>query len=218
MSSAVPAFTGILGRLDRVRRRVLLRRRPLAALAAGVAVFVAVSAASSPPPPTVPVWTAARDLPAGTVLAADDLRRVGFAPASVPAHRIGSAREVLGRTLTGPVGRGQPVSDLDVVRPGPAARYPGRVAVPVRITDPAVAGLLRVGDRVSLVAADPTARDEGGTTLATDVAVVALPAPVPDAASSGLPGRLVLVAVAPEEADAVAAASASRFVTAVWLR
>lgn len=211
------ALSGILGRLERLRRRILLRRRWLAALAAGVAVFAAVSGATSPPPSTVEVWTAAQDLPAGTVLAAGDLRQVRFAPGSVPAHALASPRAVVGRTLTGPVGRGQPVSTLDVVRPGMARGYPGRVAVPVRISDPAVAALLRVGDRVSLVAADPAHPGAGSTTLATDAAVVALPAPVEDVSTSGLPGRLVVVAVAPEEADAVAVASASSFVTALWV-
>lgn len=211
------ALSGILGSLERLRRRILLRRRWLAALAAGVAVFAAVSGATSPPPRTVAVWTASRDLPAGTVLATDDLRQVGFAPGSVPAHALRSPRPVLGRTLTGPVGRGQPVSALDVVRPGMARDYPGRVAVPVRITDPAVAALLRVGDRISLVAADPADPGAGSTTLASDAAVVTLPAPVEDASASGLPGRLVVVAVAPEEADAVATATASSFVTALWV-
>ena len=212
------ALSGLIARVERLRRRILLRRRLLAALAAGVAVFAAVSGAATPPPPTVPVWTAARDLPAGTTLATDDLRRIGFTPGSVPAHAIRSPQTVLGRTLTGPVGRGQPVSPLDVVRPGMARHYPGRVAVPVRITDPAVAGLLRVGDRISLVAANPADPRAGGETLATDAAVAALPAPTTGDSAGGLPGRLVVVAVAPAEADAVATASASLFVTALWLR
>jgi len=215
MSSAV---SGLVGRLERLRRRILLRRRLLAALAAGVAVFAAVSGAAAPPPRTVPVWTAARDLTAGTTLSADDLHQVGFAPGSVPAHALRSPRTVLGRTLTGPVGRGQPLSALDVVRPGMARDYPGRVAVPVRITDPAVTGLLRVGDRVSLLAADPADPGASSAVLATDAAVVALPAPVADSSNGGLPGRLVVVAVGPAEADAVATASASKFVTAIWER
>ena len=211
------ALSGLLDHLDRTRRWVLLRRRWLAALSAGVAAYVAVSGAASPPPPTVPVWTAARDLPAGTVLGTDDLHQVGFAPASEPAHVLRSPRAVLGRTLTGPIGRGEPVSGLDVVRPGMVRHYPGRVAVPVRVTDPAVAALLRVGDRIALVAADPADPGAGSSTLAGDAAVVALPARVEDASASALPGRLVVVAVAPEDADTVATASASSFVTALWV-
>jgi Flp pilus assembly protein CpaB len=212
------ALSGLAGRVERLRRRVLLRRRLLAAVAAGIAVFVAVSGAASPPPPTVPVWTAARDLAAGTTLTADDLLQAGFSQGSVPAHALRSPRAVLGRTLAGPVGRGQPLSVLDVVRPGMAGHYPGRVAVPVRITDPAVVGMLRVGDRVSLVAADPADPGAGSMTLATDAAVAALPAAAAGDSAAGLPGRLVVVAVPPDEADAVATASASFFVTVLWLR
>ena len=51
-----------------VRRAVLRRRRLLSALCAAAAVLAGLQAAAPPPPPTVTVLTAARDLPAGTVL------------------------------------------------------------------------------------------------------------------------------------------------------
>ena len=213
------AIAGLAARARRLRRRLLVRRRGLAAVAAGGAVFVAVSAAGTPPPATVPVWTAARDLPAGTVLAAGDLHRVGFAPGSVPVHALGSPRPVVGRTLASPVGRGEPLSRLDVVRPGLAQGYPGRVAVPVRITDPAVAALLRVGDRVALVATDPADPAHGGITLASDATVVALPAATDDTGgTAALPGRLVVVAVPEADDQTIATASASLYVTAMWVR
>ena len=50
-------------RLGRLRRRVLLHRRLLAALCVGAAVLAGLQAAAPPPPATVAVWTAARDLP-----------------------------------------------------------------------------------------------------------------------------------------------------------
>lgn len=212
------ALAGLAGRARRLRRRLLVRRRALAALAAGTAVFSAVSAAGTPPPATVPVWTAARDLPAGTVLDGGDLHQVDFTPGSVPARVLTSPRLVLGRTLAAPVGRGQPLSPNAVVRPGLAHGYPGRVAVPVRITDSAVAALLRVGDRVALVASDPAEPSRGAATLATDAAVVALPSETPDPSSTALPGRLVVVAVPAADYATVASASASAFLTAVWLR
>jgi Flp pilus assembly protein CpaB len=210
-------LSGLSRRLRRLHRRVLVRRRPLAALAAGAAVFFALSAATEPPPPSVPVWTAARDLPAGAVVTREDLRQIGFSPASVPAHALRSPRPVLGRPLAAPVGRGQPLAAADVVRPGLARGYPSRVAVPVRITDPAVAGLLRVGDHVALVAADPADPGSGARTLAADAAVLALPAATADSSPTGLPGRLVVLAVPPEAAETVATASAALFLTAVWL-
>lgn len=211
------ALSGLAARAQRLRRALLVRRRSLAALAAAAATYVAVSSAMTPPADTVPVWTAAHDLAAGTVLSPGDLARVGFAPGSVPAHVVGSPRDVLGRTLAAPVGQGQPLAPDDVVRPGLAERYPGRVAVPVRITDPGVAALLRVGDRVALVAADPTDAAAGGRTLAGDAAVVALPAPIADVAGPGLPGRLVVFAVPTADYETIATVSASNYLTAVWL-
>ena len=57
-----------------VRRTVLARRRPLAALCAGVAVLAGVHAARpAEPEPTVAVPVAAHDLDSGTVLSAGDL-------------------------------------------------------------------------------------------------------------------------------------------------
>ena len=70
--------------LRAVRRAVLVRRRLLAAVLAGVAVASGLHAAAAPPPPSVRVLTAARDLPAGTLLAGSDLAEEEFAPDSVP--------------------------------------------------------------------------------------------------------------------------------------
>ena len=54
--------------LRRAHRRVLLHRRPLAAVSAAGAVLVALQVTSPPPPRTVRVMTASRDLTSGTVL------------------------------------------------------------------------------------------------------------------------------------------------------
>ena len=56
------------------------------------------------------------------------------------------------------------------------AGYPGLVAVPVRIGDPAAVRLLRVGDRVDLLAADPQA-ESAARVVGRDVPVLAIPAP-----------------------------------------
>jgi Flp pilus assembly protein CpaB len=158
--------------LDRVRRRILVHRRVLGASFAGVTVWLVVQAATAPPPHTVPVWTAAHDLPSGTVLTRHDLARTGFAPGSVPAHAIGSVGSVLGRTLATPLGAGDPVTPAHLAGSERLAGYPGRAAVAVRIPDPAVAALLSPGQRVALVASDP----QGGQQperIADDAAVIA---------------------------------------------
>lgn len=90
--------------LDELHRRVLVHRRLLGALLAATAVWLVAQAATAPAPATRPVWTAAHDLPTGTVLTRDDLTRTGFAPGSVPAAAVRSLDAVVGRTLATPLG------------------------------------------------------------------------------------------------------------------
>src|SRR4051794_23064350 len=95
-----------------VRRAVLARRRLLAAALTAVAVASGIRAVAAPPAAAVPVRVAARDLPAGMVLAAGDLRTTGFAPASVPD---GLSVDAVGRTLAAPLRAGEPVTDVRLV-------------------------------------------------------------------------------------------------------
>ncbi|MDQ6934070.1 MAG: pilus assembly protein CpaB, partial [Actinomycetota bacterium] len=205
----------LLLRLRRVRRRVLRHRRSLAAVTAALTAYVGVQAMSAPPPPRQLAWTASHDLDGGTVLARVDLRRVGFAPGSIPAHALTDPDQLVGRTLTAPVRQGQALTDRSVLGPGALAGYPQRTGVPVRITDPDVVALLHPGDRVCLVSADPQGRDES-VLLAPDVPVVTIPDRSTPGLSTALPGRLVVVAVPSGEAQSVASASASRMITVMW--
>jgi pilus assembly protein CpaB len=201
----------------RARRRVLLHRRLLAALAAGAAVLVGLQAAAPPPPPTVAVWTAGRDLASGTVLAAGDLVSTHYPPAAVPHGAVRDPREVLGATLAAPVTRGEPVTHLRTVGAGLLRGYPGSTAVPLRITDADVVDLLRVGDQVSFVVADPDGRTPPQD-LVDDVPVVAIPRPSRSSVTAGTPGRLVVVAVPRSLAADVAARAASGVLIPVWSR
>ena len=201
-------------RLTSVRRAVLRRRRPLAALAAGVAVAAGVHAVAAPPPPRVPVLTAAHDLPAGSVVTADDLTELGFAPGTVPADL---ARRPVGRTVATAVRRGEPLTDVRLVAPGlsdPTLSGDGRVATPVRLPDAQMVALLGVGDRIDLVATDP--QTGSAETVAAGVPVLALPRP----ASSGPAGAgaLVVVGVLPGEVTTVASAAASAFLSYAFSR
>ncbi|GAA4376932.1 SAF domain-containing protein [Nocardioides caricicola] len=191
-----------------VRRAVLARRRLLAAALTAVAVLAGLQAVAAPAPPHVSVPVAARDLPAGTVLAPGDLTTVAFAPESVPA---GLADDTAGRTLAAPLRAGEPVTDVRLVGPALTEGYPGLAAVPVRLPDAAMAGLLSVGDRIDLVSADP--QGGGAEVVATDVPVLAIPDAEPEVGASGLTGRLVVVGAAPTEVAAIADASVRTFVT-----
>jgi Flp pilus assembly protein CpaB len=193
---------------------VLSRRRPLAALCAAVAVLIGIHAARPPAAATVAVTVATRDLASGTVLTVADLAITRLPVDAVPQ---GLDREPVGRTLAAPIRQGEPVTDVRLVGPALASAYPGRVALPVRLADPDAVGLLRVGDHVDLVAADPRA----GTAsyVAVDVPVLALPRPPDDAASSGgLSGRLVVVAALSGEVDRIAGAAATDLLSLVISR
>jgi Flp pilus assembly protein CpaB len=195
----------------RVRRSVLRRRRLLAALCALVAVWAGLRATAAPAPLRVPVTVAAHDLGAGTVLEPGDLTTFAFAPGTVPAGHI---RDPVGRQLAGPLRRGQPVTDTALLGPGLVRDRPDLVALPVRLPDTAMAELLRVGDQVDVVAADP----QGGpaSTVARDAVVLALPPPPADAAADGLPGRLVVLGVRAGDVTAVSTATVTHFLTIVW--
>ena len=156
-----------------VRRGVLRRRRLLSALCVGGAVLLGLQAAAPAPPPTVLVLTAARDLPAGTVLRGGDVAPVRFRPDSAPDGRPARAA-VVGRTLAAPLRRGEPVTDVRLVGPSLLRGYPGLVAVPARIPDPGTVALLRVGDRVDLMVTETDG--SSSRLLAGDVPVLALPA------------------------------------------
>ncbi len=222
-------------RAGRVARRVLLaRRRLLAALVAGVAVLAGVRAATPPPPATEPVLVAARDLPPGVPLTAEDVevRDVPSVLLPVGGPDPPDAAAVLGRTTTGPLAAGEPVSAGRLLGGSLLASTTGRVVLPLRLADAGSAALLRPGDRVDLLAADLQGGAAGtaglagppgvAAPLAPQVDVVTVPAAGGDDLAAGaatggaLPGRLVVVAVDPADAGAVAQASAAGFVTFTW--
>ena len=207
----------VLRPFRRAHRRVLLHRRPLAALTAGGAVLAALQATSPPPPETVEVWTAQRDLASGTVVRRGDLTPARLAPGTVPAEAVTDARTVLGRSLAAPMTRGEVVTTVRVLGRGLLRGYPGRTAVPLRVTDAAVVDLLRVGDRVSFVVADPDGR-AAPRVLVEDVPVVAIPSVRASGLTSGTPGRLVVAAVPTASASQVAASAATSILIPVWNR
>jgi hypothetical protein len=87
----------------------------------------------------------------------------------------------------------------------------------VRIADDAAVGLLRSGDRVDLVAADP--RRGTASYVAVDVPVLAIPAAVDTpSGTTQLTGRLVLVAAPPSDVARIAGAAATDLLSVVISR
>ncbi|MGC4110857.1 MAG: Flp pilus assembly protein CpaB [Nocardioides sp.] len=201
-----------------VRRTVLARRRLLAALCVGVAVLAATRVLQPPAPPTVEVVVASRDLPSGTLLKSADIevRRYPSALAPAGSNLSSDLTSALGRTLGGPVGRGEPITTLRLVAPSLLAGYTGLVAMPVRVADAGAAALLRPGDRVDLLAADP--RRGVASFLAADVAVVSMPRPDDQDVGTSTQGRLVVLAVPPADVAAIAGAAATALLSVVLTR
>lgn len=190
----------------------MLHRRGLVALAVGLAVLSGLRALSPPPPPATEVVVAAHDLPGGRVLSSGDLvvRRV---PTDVaPEGASAEPASVQGRTLAAPVRAGEALTDRRVLGAGLLAAHPGTVAVPVRLPDPELRGLLRVGDRIDLVAASPRGQ---ALVVADAVAVLALPRPTGDTAAAT--GALVVVAVPEHEVLDVTRAAAAGVIGVVLL-
>lgn len=206
----------MLSRISRapglVRRAVLRRRRPLAALLMAVAVAAGLHAIAAPPPSTVAVLVAARDLPAGAELTATDLVTAEFAPGSAPDELVA---DPVGRMLAAPLTRGEPVTGVRLVGPQLTDGFAGLTATPIRLPDAGMVDLLRVGDRIDLVAADP--RGTGAQTVAVGAPVLALPSePAAGPGAAGLPGRLVVIGVGPARVADVAASAVGSVVTFTW--
>lgn len=199
----------------RLHRTFLARRRPFAALFAALAVAAALQAHRAPPPEVEHVLTAARDLPAGAALAPTDLALAGFPPGSVPDGVV-SRRQALGQRTVGPIRAGEPLTDVRILGAGLIDRFPGMVAAPVRIGDAASVALLRVGDRISVLAADPQGAGDA-VTVAENATVIAVPPrQTNDAGLSS--GALVVLAVPPETGRRLAGAGVSAFLSLLIIR
>lgn len=199
---------------------MLTHRRLLAGGLALTAVVLGLQAARPSPPATAALIVARHDLPAGAVLSAADLTSVAVPPDAIPA---GTVRRAAGRILATPLHRGEPLTDLRLVGPALTQGHPDLVAVPIRLPDAGMAALLRVGDRIRLLATDPQGSDApvAVTTVAEDALVLALPAADDGTAAktsstgvtSALGGRLVVVGVIESEVDRVTSAAVRDFLT-----
>jgi Flp pilus assembly protein CpaB len=194
------------------RRTALLRR-----VAAGLLAVLALVLALVPADAGSPVVVAARDLASGTTLGPADLAVATWPTALVPDGALRAPGQLGGRVLAGAARAGELLTDVRLTGPESAARLTGRAdaaAVPVRLPDADVAGLLVPGSKVDVVT---PGRDDRPIVLAADAAVLTVLAPEPDAPGRAPPGRLVLVALPRSDAARVAAAALSEQV-AITLR
>ncbi|TQF74043.1 flagellar biosynthesis protein FlgA [Rhodococcus spelaei] len=156
----------------------------------------------------VSVVTAARDLTPGEVLTLADLKVTPTGAGAVPAGALRVPEEAVGHTVAGPARRGEALTDVRLLGPrlaeaavgGPDARV-----VPIRLADPEVTDVLRVGDRVDVLTV--------GADRSTEPRIVASGATVVlvTAKESGRTTRerVVMLALPSAAATTVAAASLS---------
>lgn len=174
----------------------------LVALAA-VGTFAAYTSATTEP--TDRFVVAAHDLPVGTRLSASDL---ALAPMRLPdalagrAFREGSA--LVDTVVVGPVGAGELVQASDVVDKA-GAPEDREVSIAVEAAR-AVAGTLRPGDRVDVVATFGTGDAAATLTVVSDAEVVGRAG---GDEAVGSPGTETVALALPRAEDAVAVAHAS---------
>ncbi|GLX02178.1 SAF domain-containing protein [Microtetraspora sp. NBRC 16547] len=181
-------------------RPLARHRRLIAALLAAASVACALLAVRQPP--GVAVLAAARDLPGGRV-SAPDVTVVRLPPDAVPDGAFNEKASIVGRVLSGPVRRGELLTDVRLLGRGfLSALGSGLVATPVRIADADAATLLSPGDVVDVLAAF---RQEAAQaiTVAREVTVVTRPA------TGSVEGALLVLATTSEQAIALARAQSS---------
>jgi Flp pilus assembly protein CpaB len=126
--------------------------------AVGICLLLALNSAlgarrAVPTGPTVPVLVAARDLPAGHTVRAQDVQVARWPPALRPASARASPRDTVGRRLIAPISALEAVTSNRLLGPDLTAGLPaGLVTTPVAIDDPHVAEFVHAGDHVDLLA------------------------------------------------------------------
>ncbi|MFE3292320.1 SAF domain-containing protein [Rhodococcus sp. NPDC059234] len=156
----------------------------------------------------VPVVTAARDLTPGRVLVSSDLRVTPMSAGLVPAGALSAPGDAIGHTVAGPARSGEVMTDVRLLGPRLAAAAvggpDGRV-VPIRLADPEVTDVLRVGDRVDVLTVGGD-RSTEPRVLASSATVVLVSEKESGRATRE---RVVMLALPVDAATTVAAASLS---------
>ncbi|WP_345351784.1 SAF domain-containing protein [Rhodococcus olei] len=185
-------------------------------VAAGALTLLALALAvrGDPGDDREPVVTVTRDLAPGSVLGAEDVRTTHLASSAVPAGSVHTVDDALGHTLAGPARSGEILTDVRLLgsRLAGAAAGPDARIVPLRIDDTEVAALLRVGDRVDILAVDGEHSAE--PRVLASAATVVLVSPGEDGRTRR--GPVVLAALPENAATAVAAASLTGALTVTF--
>ncbi|MFW0871759.1 SAF domain-containing protein [Rhodococcoides corynebacterioides] len=219
MTFRSPLSPRLLDRLPGLSPRLTspAARRVIAALLAVLALVAAVR--PDPDRRTITVVTAAVDLTPGVVVTADQVRATAVEDDTAPTAPLTDLADAVDRTVAGPVRAGEILTDVRLLGPELAAAGTtdddARI-VPVRLADPSVADVLRIGDVVDVVrgAGDVSGGDSASTPeVLADHALVVL---VSEAGTGTTrQDRVVLIALPAAAATRVAAASLTDALTVV---
>lgn len=182
-------------------------RRALAGALFVLATVLALLPSTAEAGPRRPVVTATRDLASGATVRARDIEVRKLPESAVAGGALDAVGAASGKRLAGAVRKGEQLTDARLVE-GIRTGH-GRVAVPVRLADPAVAELLHAGSVVDVLAAGH-GTGAGGHPLARAAKVVTVPE-----RRSGHDGhgKLVVLALPAGSAHHVAASSLEGEVT-----
>ena len=194
-------------------RAVSWHRRKLAVLAALAAVLTGLAAAAPDGPPTLSVVRATSELPGGTRIAGADLELAHVVAADAPRGALTDPAEAVGQLLAAPVAEGQIITPAALTT-ARAVTSGGRVVAPLRLADADLAALLRPGDQVDVIAADPQSAQ--ADVVARAVRIVTVPRADPDESSQTTAGTLILIEVDPGTARVLARAAVSATLTVIW--
>lgn len=164
------------------------------------------------------VLVAAHDLPIGTLLKSEDLKRVEW-PGTPPAYGVAKSEEAVGRGVIANIYAGEPINPARLAATGAggglAATIPlGKRAVAVRVNDiVGVAGFVSPGMRVDLLASGnpPNASGNLGTqtqTVLQNIEVLSAGQNIQkDAEGKPVAVQVVNLLVTPEQAEKLSLAS-----------
>lgn len=153
-----------------LRRALRWHRRLLAAALAGLAVYFALTVLTQRDDSTQ-VVVAAHAIPGGRTISAGDLTTLDLPRAAVPEGALTSAGQAIGQVVLIEVPARATLTSSALARSGTLVA-PGRLALPVGISESAPLGLVQVGDRIDLLGPGGAGVIE---VLASGVRVIAIP-------------------------------------------
>jgi pilus assembly protein CpaB len=163
-----------------------------------------------------PVAVAARNIPVGVKLAADDLKMVALPSAAIPPGAFSGTSQILGRGAILPINKGEFIlpSKLAAVNAGaglPSMIPPGMRAVSVRVNDVvSVAGFVQPGTHVDVLATGTQGSNGESQTITVleDVAVIAVGGSLLERLASGeASAPVITLLVSPDDAQKLTLAS-----------